>query len=93
MCSPIEICIYEKRFGLLRERDKDLLTLKDIFITLEQGCGFQIIRIEVKGIFDQRGGVATAYGGRKLTVNEAKPMAPRGDGGGFGGRQRRESRW
>ncbi len=33
-------------------------------------------------------------GGRSLTVNEAKPMAPRGDGGGFGGgRQRRESRW
>ena len=34
------------------------------------------------------------YGGRNLTVNEAKPMTPRGDGGGFGGgRQRRESRW
>ena len=34
------------------------------------------------------------YGGRKLTVNEAKPMAPRSNGGGFGGgRQRRESRW
>ena len=33
------------------------------------------------------------YGGRSLTVNEAKPMTPRGDGGGFGGRQRRESRW
>jgi RNA recognition motif-containing protein len=38
------------------------------------------------------------YGGRNLTVNEAKPMAPRGaggdrgNGGGFG-RQRRESRW
>jgi cold-inducible RNA-binding protein len=33
------------------------------------------------------------YGGRSLTVNEAKPMAPRG-GGGFGGeRQHRESRW
>jgi RNA recognition motif-containing protein len=31
------------------------------------------------------------YGGRNLTVNEAKPMAPRD--GGFGGRQRRESRW
>jgi len=35
------------------------------------------------------------YGGRNLTVNEAKPMTPRaGGGGGFGGgRQRRESRW
>jgi cold-inducible RNA-binding protein len=33
------------------------------------------------------------YGGRNLTVNEAKPMAPRGNGGGFGGRQSRESRW
>ena len=33
------------------------------------------------------------YGGRNLTVNEARPMEPRGNGGGFGGRQRRESRW
>ena len=34
------------------------------------------------------------YGGRSLTVNEAKPMTDRSDGGGggFGGRQRRESR-
>jgi cold-inducible RNA-binding protein len=33
-------------------------------------------------------------GGRSLTVNEAKPMAPRSDGGGSGGgRQRREPRW
>jgi RNA recognition motif-containing protein len=32
--------------------------------------------------------------GRSLTVNEAKPMAVRSNGGGFGsGRQRRESRW
>ena len=30
------------------------------------------------------------YGGRSLTVNEAKPMEPRGNGGGG---QRRESRW
>ena len=46
-----------------------------------------------------------SFGGRNLTVNEARPMAPRGDrnfgggdrgggfGGGGGGRQRRESRW
>jgi RNA recognition motif-containing protein len=43
-----------------------------------------------------------SYGGRNLTVNEAKPMVPRGNGGGGdrggfggggGGRQRRESRW
>jgi RNA recognition motif-containing protein len=33
------------------------------------------------------------YGGRSLTVNEAKPMAPRASGGGFGGRQSREPRW
>ena len=36
------------------------------------------------------------YGGRSLTVNEAKPMTPRGgnNGGGFGGgRQRRDPRW
>ena len=33
-------------------------------------------------------------GGRSLTVNEAKPMAPRANGGGFGGgRQRRDPRW
>ena len=34
------------------------------------------------------------YGGRNLTVNEAKPMVPHGNGGGSGfGRQHRESRW
>ena len=34
------------------------------------------------------------FGGRSLTVNEAKPMVARSNGGGFaGGRQRRESRW
>ena len=42
------------------------------------------------------------FGGRNLTVNEARPMAPRGDGGGgfnrggggFNrGRQPRQSRW
>lgn len=34
------------------------------------------------------------YGGRNLTVNEAKPMTPRSNNGGFGGgRQRRDSRW
>ena len=33
-------------------------------------------------------------GGRRLAVNEAKPMAARSSGGGFGGeRPRRESRW
>lgn len=33
------------------------------------------------------------YGGRSLTVNEAKPMTDRNNGGGgFGGRQRREVR-
>jgi RNA recognition motif-containing protein len=35
------------------------------------------------------------FGGRSLTVNEAKPMEPRSNGGGGfgGGRQHRESRW
>jgi RNA recognition motif-containing protein len=33
------------------------------------------------------------YGGRSLTVNEAKPMAPRGGGDFGGGRSRREARW
>jgi cold-inducible RNA-binding protein len=33
-------------------------------------------------------------GSRSLTVNEAKPMAPRSNSGGFAGeRQRREPRW
>ena len=32
------------------------------------------------------------YGGRNLTVNEAKPMAARGDGGAFAGRERQGSR-
>ena len=34
-----------------------------------------------------------AYGGRNLTVNEAKPMTPRGQDGGGYGRQQREARW
>jgi RNA recognition motif-containing protein len=39
--------------------------------------------------FDKR-----EFGGRSLTVNEAKPMAPRGNGGGFSrGRESRQSRW
>ena len=34
------------------------------------------------------------FGGRNLTVNEAKPMPVRSNGGGSGGgRQRREPRW
>jgi len=39
------------------------------------------------------------FGGRNLTVNEAKPMTPRGGGGGGfgggggGGRSRRDARW
>jgi RNA recognition motif-containing protein len=38
------------------------------------------------------------FGGRNLTVNEARPQAPRGGGGGFGGGQNRggrrsEPRW
>ncbi len=42
------------------------------------------------------------FGGRNLTVNEARPQAPRGSGGGFGGRgggggnrgpRRSEPRW
>jgi RNA recognition motif-containing protein len=35
------------------------------------------------------------FGGRRLIVNEARPMAPRagGQGGGFGARTRREPRW
>jgi RNA recognition motif-containing protein len=33
-------------------------------------------------------------GGRSLTVNEAKPMVPRSNDGGYGGgRDRREPRW
>jgi len=41
-----------------------------------------------------------AFGGRRLTVNEARPQEPRSGGGGYGGggggggqRQRREPRW
>ena len=36
------------------------------------------------------------FGGRRLIVNEARPMAPRSGGnggGGFGARSRREPRW
>ena len=34
------------------------------------------------------------FGGRNLTVNEARPMAPRGNGSAFSrGREPRQSRW
>ena len=33
------------------------------------------------------------FGGRSLTVNEAKPQEQRGGGGFGGGRQRRDARW
>jgi len=33
------------------------------------------------------------YGGRSLTVNEAKPMEPRTNGGGGFGGGRRDARW
>ena len=32
-------------------------------------------------------------GGRSLTVNEARPLADRSQGGGFGARERRGPRW
>lgn len=38
----------------------------------------------------------SSFGGRNLAVNEARPMAPRGDfggGGGGGNRRRSEPRW
>ena len=35
----------------------------------------------------------TEVGGRTLTVNEAKPRAPRGGGGGGGGGGGRRDRW
>lgn len=33
------------------------------------------------------------FGGRRLTVNEARPQQPRSNGGFGGGRGRREPRW
>jgi RNA recognition motif-containing protein len=56
------------------------------FVEMQDGEGAQ----KAISQLDQR-----EFGGRNLTVNEAKPMAPRGDGGGFGGGGggRRESRW
>ena len=63
--------------------------------TTGQARGFAFVEMtDVEGAqraiaeFDQH-----QMGGRSLAVNEAKPMAPRSNGGGFGGRQRRESRW
>jgi len=62
--------------------------------------------VNLDAVYEQRRDVESAqraineldkqqYGGRSLTVNEAKPMTPRGNnGGGFGGgRQRRDARW
>ena len=58
--------------------------------------GFAFVSMETKEGMEAaiRGLDGKDFGGRNLTVNEAKPMTPRGSGGGFdGGRQRRESRW
>lgn len=60
-----------------------------------QARGFAFV--EMGDVESARRAIATLdrhqYGGRNLTVNEAKPMVPRGDGGGSGGRQRRDTRW
>jgi RNA recognition motif-containing protein len=60
-----------------------------------QARGFAFV--EMGDVESARRAIATLdrhqYGGRNLTVNEAKPMVPRGDGGGSGGRQRRDARW
>jgi RNA recognition motif-containing protein len=60
-----------------------------------QARGFAFV--EMGDVESARRAIATLdrhqYGGRNLTVNEAKPMVPRGNGGGSGGRQRRDARW
>ena len=62
-----------------------------------QARGFAFV--EMSDVESARRAIAeldrSEYGGRSLTVNEAKPMAPRSHGaaGGGGGRQRRDARW
>ena len=58
-----------------------------------RGFCFVEMRDEVSGrnAIEALNGVE--HGGRELTVNEAKPRAPRGGGGGGGGGGGRRDRW
>jgi cold-inducible RNA-binding protein len=58
--------------------------------------GFAFVEMATDG--DAQNAIATlnesSFGGRNLAVNEARPQAPRGSGGGgFDGRRRSEPRW
>jgi len=52
--------------------------------------------VEMASDADAQNAISTlnehSYGGRNLTVNEARPQAPR-DSGGFDNRRRSEPRW
>ena len=69
--------------------------ISDKFTGQSRGFGF----VEMSSSSEAQSAIqslnGTQFEGRSLTVNEAKPMAPRGNsGGGAGfGRQRREARW
>ena len=66
--------------------------IRDQMTGQSRGFGFVEMATEDQG----RAAISTLdqfeFEGRRLTVNEAKPMERR-EGGGGGGRQQREARW
>jgi RNA recognition motif-containing protein len=66
--------------------------IRDQMTGQSRGFGFVEMSTEDEGRAAMQTLDQYEFEGRRLTVNEAKPMERR-DGGGGGGRQQREARW
>lgn len=58
-----------------------------------KGFGFVEFENEDEGKAAESAMNGTDFGGRSITVNEARPMKPREDRGGFGGGNRSRNSW